>query len=226
MSARVYRNAGLSERQQAFHIARRRMIEQQLRSIKDERVLSAMARIPRHLFVEEGLWDQAYGDNPLPIGEGQTISQPKIVAYMTEVLQLTGNEKVLEIGTGCGYQTSVLCELAKHVYSIERLSRLSNKARLNLYDLGYLNFSLRIGDGTIGWKSEAPFDAILIAAGGPKIPPDLCEQLADGGRMVVPVGTSTNQVLIRVTRHGDRFEQKRMVDCRFVKLIGKGGFSD
>lgn len=220
-----YKKPGLSEEQQAFHLARRRMVEEQLTpDIRDPRVLAAMAKIPRHLFVEEGLWNQAYSDRPLPIGEGQTISQPKIVALMTEALQLTGTETVLEIGTGCGYQTAILCELAAKVFSIERIASLSHKARRRLYELGRVNFQLRVGDGSRGWPEGAPFAAIIVTAGSPSVPQSLLQQLVDGGRLVIPVGTEEDQVLCRVTRHGDRCTEERLTACRFVKLLGAEGW--
>ncbi len=222
-----YKKSGLSEDQQAFHLARRRMIEEQLKPlVKDPRVLAAMAKIPRHVFVEPGLWDQAYSDRPIPIGEGQTISQPKIVAVMTEALLLQGFERILEIGTGCGYQTAILCELSKKVFSIERLANLSHKARRRLYELAYVNFQLRIGDGTIGWPEEAPFDAIIVTAGGPRVPQALRMQLAEGGRLLIPVGSEEEQMLVRVTRHGDRFMEEAITGCRFVKLVGAEGWRE
>jgi len=167
------------------------MVDTQIRSrgIKDERVLKAMGSVPRHLFIEEALRDQAYNDNPLPIGDNQTISQPYIVALMTEALELRGREKVLEIGTGSGYQTAILAELADQVFSIERIAFLASKARRVLDQLKYFNVAIRVGDGTYGWREESPFDAILIAAGAPDIPKKLLEQLKIGGRLVIPVGS-------------------------------------
>lgn len=219
-----YKKAGLSGQQQEYHIARKRMVEEQLREIRDGRVLSAMAAVPRHMFVEEALWGRAYGDYPLSIGEGQTISQPLMVALMTELLLLKGPEKVLEIGTGCGYQTAILCELAADVYSIERILRLSNQARRTLYGLGYLRFHLRIGDGSRGWPEAAPFDAIIVTAGAPEMPRPLLDQLKDGGRLVVPVGPEENQDLKRVRRIGSEFKEENLGACRFVKLIGEFGW--
>lgn len=218
--------AGLSTRQQGLHLARRRMVREQLerRGVRDARVLAVMGKIPRHVFVEEGLWDQAYSDRPLTIGEGQTISQPFIVGYMTEQLCLTGSDRVLEIGTGCGYQTAVLCSLAREVYSIERLATLSHRARRVLYDLSLVHFTLRIGDGTLGWPEAAPFDAIIVTAGGPEIPPAYLDQLADGGRLVIPVGGTESQSLVRVTRSGTRYVREPLTDCRFVKLVGAYGW--
>ncbi|MBI2343300.1 MAG: protein-L-isoaspartate(D-aspartate) O-methyltransferase [Deltaproteobacteria bacterium] len=220
-----YQKTGLSETQQDYHIARRRMVQEQLRAeTTDRRVLDAMAKIPRHLFVEEGLWGQAYSDRPLSIGEGQTISQPRIVAMMTAALQLMGDEKVLEIGTGCGYQTAVLCECAREVYSIERIGSLSHRARRRLYEIGDVRFHLRIGDGTVGWPEHAPFDAIIVTAGAPAVPDALVQQLADGGRLVIPVGGECQQQLLRMTRRGRDVVTERLTACRFVKLIGEAGW--
>lgn len=221
-----YKKRGLTDAQNGYHVARKRMLEDHLvgRGIRDSRVLDAMAKVPRHLFVEEGLRDQAYGDYPLNIGEGQTISQPLMVALMTETLQLKGTEKILEIGTGSGYQTAVLCELVKHVYSIERILKLANRARKTLYDIGYVNFTLRIGDGTLGWPEEAPFDGIIVTAGAPAMPKVYLQQLTDGGRLIIPVGNESEQILFRYTRQGDQFLEERITGCRFVKLIGSNGW--
>lgn len=225
---RRYTKSGLSERQQEYHIARKRMVEEQLRrgGIRDERVLEAMARVPRHLFVDEALWGRAYGDYPLNIGENQTISQPLMVALMTEVLGLQGREKVLEIGTGCGYQTAILCELAGETYSIERIARLSHRARRVLYGLGHLRFHLRIGDGSKGWPEAAPFDAIIVTAAGPSVPPVLLAQLAEGGRMVIPVGTEESQTLKLYRRVAGTVTEHVLGGCRFVKLIGEYGWKE
>jgi len=185
-----------------FQKQRLRMVDTQIRArgITNPRILEAMSRIPRHLFVEEALADQAYNDNPLPIGEMQTISQPYMVALMTNALDLKSREKVLEIGTGSGYQTALLSELADQVFSIERIASLANNARRILDDLGCYNVAIRVGDGTYGWKEEAPFDAILVAAGAPEIPMSLIEQLGIGGRLVLPVGGKYIQDLMKVTR--------------------------
>jgi protein-L-isoaspartate(D-aspartate) O-methyltransferase len=207
----------------AFERDRARMVDEQIarRGIADERVLAAMRRVPRHLFVDEALRDRAYGDHALPIGEEQTISQPYIVALMTSLLRLTGQEKVLEIGTGSGYQTAVLAEIARRVCSIERLPRLAQRARAVLDGLGYSNVWVRVGSGTLGWPDEAPFDRIVVTAGGPAIPPPLFEQLSAGGIMILPLGDLEAQVLtvvenvngtMRLTPHGD---------CKFVRLVGK-----
>lgn len=207
----------------AYESSRARMVEEQLvqRGVTDERVLAAMRRIPRHLFVEEPLRDRAHGDHPLPIGEEQTISQPYIVGFMTQLLELRGQEKVLEVGTGSGYQTAVLAELARRVCSVERLPRLAERARGLLEQLGYDNVWVRVGSGTLGWPDEAPFDRILVTAGGPSIPPPLFQQLAEGGRMVVPVGDVANQTLTVVEKVRGEMKTRSYGDCKFVKLVGK-----
>ena len=205
------------------------MIDSHIRSrgVGDERVLKVMEMIPRHLFVDEGLINQAYNDNPLPIGERQTISQPYIVALMTAALELKGDEKVLEIGTGCGYQSAVLSKLADRVFSIERIASLASKARALLDLLGCFNVLIRVGDGTYGWKEEAPFDAIIITAGAPDIPRPFLDQLAVGGRLVVPVGSQHSQTLFKLTRLSEDIEDIKKEDlggCRFVNLIGEHGW--
>ena len=202
---------------------RERMVDEQLsrRGITDARVLDTMRRIPRHRFVEEGLAHSAYEDHPLPIGEGQTISQPYIVALMTSLLGLTGQEKVLEVGTGSGYQTAVLGALARRVCSIERLPRLAERARATLEALGVANVWIRVGNGALGWPDEAPFDRILVAAGGPSVPPPLVEQLVEGGRLVLPVGSAEDQVLTVVERAGGETRTRQCGECKFVKLVGK-----
>jgi protein-L-isoaspartate(D-aspartate) O-methyltransferase len=206
-----------------------KMVDTQIRSrgIKDARVLKAMETIPRHLFVEEALMDQAYNDNPLPIGERQTISQPYIVALMTEALELTGKEKVLEIGTGSGYQTALLAQLAYRVCSIERIASLANGARKLLDYLHAYNVAIRVGDGTYGWKEESPFDAILVTAGAPKIPAVLVEQLTLGGRLIIPVGDRHTQTLTKATRLSEKIgdvKKEELGGCRFVDLIGEHGW--
>ncbi|HOP41667.1 MAG TPA: protein-L-isoaspartate(D-aspartate) O-methyltransferase [Geobacteraceae bacterium] len=210
-----------------FDIARKKMVENQLigRGIRDRRVIEAMLKIPRHLFVQEALAAQAYNDNPLPIGERQTISQPYMVALMTELLELKGKERVLEIGTGSGYQAAVLAVLADHVYTMERIRPLAMRARKVLDGLGLLNVNIKIDDGTCGWEQEAPFDAIVVTAGAPEIPEDLVKQLAPGGRLVVPVGDQFSQTLVRVLKHEDgSYAVEQSIGCRFVKLIGKHGW--
>ncbi len=205
---------------------RERMVEDQLarRGITDERVLGAMRRVPRHRFVEEALRDRAYGDHPLPIGESQTISQPYIVAAMTQLLRLEGTEKVLEIGTGSGYQTAVLAELARRVCSIERLPALATRARRTLEALGYTNAIVKTADGTYGWSDEAPFERILVAAAAPAVPGPLFQQLVEGGRMVVPIGDQQSQVLHLVEKVDGRMQVGTDCGCVFVKLVGRYGW--
>ena len=211
-----------------FSKARLKMVEEQLiaRGIKDPRVIAAMKKVPRHLFVEEALQSQAYSDHPLPIGEKQTISQPYMVALMTEALQLKGNEKVLEIGSGSGYQTAVLAELAEKVFSVERIRSLAIRARNLLISLGYFNVEIKIFDGTYGWEEMGPYDAIIVTAGAPDIPQPLIDQLAVGGRLVIPVGDASVQDLFRVTRTEEGIKKEDLGGCRFVKLIGKHGWID
>jgi protein-L-isoaspartate(D-aspartate) O-methyltransferase len=205
------------------------MVETQIeaRGISDARVLRTMGVIPRHLFVDEGLIEQAYNDSPLPIGEHQTISQPYIVALMTQALELKGRERVLEIGTGCGYQTAVLASLADRVFSVERIASLAASARKILDKLNFYNVAIRVGDGSYGWREEAPFDAIITTAGAPEIPQYLVEQLAAGGRMVVPVGGRDVQTLYKLTRSAENPQEIKKEDlggCRFVSLIGESGW--
>jgi len=209
-----------------FAKARLKMVEDQitLRGIKDARLIAAMKEIPRHLFVEEALQSQAYTDHPLPIGEKQTISQPYMVALMTEALLLTGKEKVLEIGTGSGYQTAILAEMCEKVFSVERIRPLAVRARKLLYELGYFNVEIKIFDGTFGWMEESPFDAILVTAGSPDIPQPLVDQIAIGGRLVIPVGDAFVQDLFRVTKTEEGVKREDLGGCRFVKLIGKYGW--
>lgn len=199
------------------------MVDTQLttRGIHDPRVLAAMRKVPRHLFIEEALRSQAYNDHPLPIAERQTISQPYIVALMSEALNLKGAEKVLEIGTGSGYQTAVLAELADRVFSIERVQNLSQRARQVLQDLGYRNVALRVGDGTLGWPEESPFNAVLVSAGAPHVPQPLVDQLIMGGRLIVPVGDHLSQELILVERVPEGITKTNFGGCRFVDLIGR-----
>jgi protein-L-isoaspartate(D-aspartate) O-methyltransferase len=208
---------------------RKKMVDSQIRSrgVLDERVLRAMEKIPRHLFIDEGLIDQAYNDNPLPIGEKQTISQPYIVALMTEALELKSRDKVLELGTGSGYEAAILAELADRVFTIERIASLAQKARKLLESLNYYNVVIRVGDGTYGWREESPFDAIAVSAGSPSIPRMLVEQLAIGGRLVIPVGSRYSQSLIKLTRlseNPDDVKREDLGGCRFVNLIGEHGW--
>jgi len=205
------------------------MVDSQIRArgIRDERVLKAMETVPRHLFVEEVLAEQAYQDNPLPIEAQQTISQPYIVALMTEALELTGREKVLEIGTGSGYQTAILSLLADQVFSIERFSSLALRARKILEALHYYHVAIRVGDGTYGWREESPFDAIIVTAGAPSVPKAYIEQLAVGGRLVIPVGDRYTQDLIKITKTSDKPDglvRESLGGVRFVNLIGEHGW--
>jgi protein-L-isoaspartate(D-aspartate) O-methyltransferase len=209
-----------------FPKARLNMVEEQIiaRGIKDAKLIAAMKKIPRHLFVEEALQSQAYSDHPLPIGEKQTISQPYMVALMTEALLLTGKEKLLEIGTGSGYQAAILAELSEKVFSVERIRSLAIRARKLLYELGYFNVEIKIFDGTFGWMEESPFDAIMVTAGSPDIPQPLIDQLSIGGRLVIPVGDALVQDLFRVTKTEEGVKKEDLGGCRFVKLIGKYGW--
>jgi len=211
-----------------LNLARERMVKNQLitRGIKDQRVLKAMGKVPRHLFIEEVLAGEAYNDHPVPIGEKQTISQPYIVALMTEALELTGKETTLEIGTGSGYQTAILAELSSRVYTIERIKSLLVNARKLLAQLGYDNILFKAFDGTLGWKEFAPFDAIMVTAGAPNIPQPLIDQLADNGRIIIPVGDKHTQELIKITKKEEGLKQSNLGGCRFVNLIGVHGWSD
>jgi protein-L-isoaspartate(D-aspartate) O-methyltransferase len=211
-----------------YERARSAMVEEQLvrRGIRQQEVLDAMRRVPRHLFVDPGLCAQAYGDTPLPIGDKQTISQPYIVALMTEALKLKGTEKVLEIGTGSGYQSAVLALLAERVFSVERISSIASAAKRTLDSLHCANVVVRLGDGTLGWPEEAPFDAIIVTAGAPDIPPALMEQLKTGGRLVIPVGTEWAQELLRITKGEGRITKEVLTGCMFVKLKGKYGWQE
>lgn len=203
------------------------MVDQQIRSrgVHDQKVLDAMLAVPRHLFVEPGLQDQAYSDFPLPIGHKQTISQPFIVGYMTEALQLGGGERVLEIGTGSGYQAAVLSRIVRQVYTVERVADLARTARKALDATGAYNVHIRVNDGTCGWEDQAPFDAIITTAGAPAVPETLKQQLEVGGRMIIPVGSIGQQVLYRITRRSsDQFDEEQLLDCRFVPLIGRHGW--
>ena len=206
---------------------RRKMVEEQLveRGVKDLSLLEVMSRVPRHLFAQESLRHRAYGDTPLPIGENQTLSQPYIVGAMTEALDLKGEERVLEIGTGSGYQTAIIAELCRQVFTIERLNNLSRKAQNLLESLNYVNIVFKMFDGTYGWPDQAPFDAILITASAQKIPDSLVKQLGDGGRLIAPIGEADRQKLVLLTKNGDRASYRDLGDCKFVPLIGKYGWS-
>ena len=207
-----------------FETARAGLIDQWRVEIKDERVLAAMARVPRERFLPPEDRALAYEDRPLPIGQEQTISQPFIVAVMTEALDLTGSEKVLEIGTGSGYQTAVLAELARQVITVERLPALAEAAKKVLDSLGYTNITTHLAGETLGWPEEAPYDAIITTAGAPRIPPELIDQLTIGGRLVIPVGTRYEQELYKIIRHKTKNEIQNLGGCRFVPLIAKGAW--
>lgn len=207
------------------------MVEEQIarRGIRDPRVLDAMRSVPRHEFVSDDLRGLAYADQPLPIGEEQTISQPYMVAAMTEALALEGppkHERVLEIGAGSGYQTAVLALLAVEVWSVELHAALADAARARLARLGIRNVHLVTGDGTLGWPDVAPYDGILVSAAAPRVPPPLVEQLAEGGRLVIPVGAEDHQELLQLTKREGRVHERRIVSCRFVPLIGQYGWKN
>jgi protein-L-isoaspartate(D-aspartate) O-methyltransferase len=211
-----------------YQLAREEMVQRQIRArgVRDARVIEAMRRVPRHLFVDSALRPQAYDDYPLPIAGGQTISQPYIVACMTELLQLTGQETVLEIGTGSGYQTAVLSLLCRKVYSVERLNSLLAKARKAFHALTYFNIVAKLADGTLGWPEAAPFDAIIVTAGGPEIPLPLIGQLADPGRLVMPVGDQKQQQLRLLKKRNGQMQTEILAGVRFVDLIGIHGWKN
>jgi protein-L-isoaspartate(D-aspartate) O-methyltransferase len=214
-----------------FKKQRKRMVETQLktRDIHNTRVLKAMETVPRHLFVDSGLADQAYNDNPLPIDAHQTISQPYIVALMTQALELKPTDRVLEIGTGSGYQTAILASLSFRVFSVERVAKLATKARKILDELNFYNVAIRVGDGSYGWREESPFDAIIITAAVPKIPNNFEAQLTPGGRLVAPVGNREIQTLYKITRSLEDpkiITKENLGGCRFVSLIGESGWKD
>lgn len=206
-----------------YKTMRERMVETQIkaRGVKDPRVLAAMLKIERHLFVPRDLHPNAYSDQPLPIGEGQTISQPYIVALMTELLDLKGDDKVLEVGTGSGYQAAILAELAKEVYSIEIIEKLATSAERLLLDLGYKNIKVKAGDGYLGWPEAAPFDAIIVTCAPDHIPRPLMDQLKEGGRMVIPVGELT-QELKKIVKRGSKLETINVIPVIFVPMTGDG----
>jgi protein-L-isoaspartate(D-aspartate) O-methyltransferase len=205
------------------------MVQEQLvaRGIKDARVVAAMRKIPRHFFIDPGIVNRAYDDSALPIGDKQTLSQPFMAARMTEMLALRGSEKVLEVGTGSGYQTALLAELCFNVFSVEKIRALSLKARSLLDRLDYQNIALHVGDGTLGWSEHAPYDGIIVTAGAPQAPQPLLDQLSvGGGRLVIPIGDEQAQTLVRVTRTRTGFKQEQLGECKFVKLVGKYGWRD
>jgi len=202
------------------------MVVRQLeaRGITDAPVLAAFNKVPRHVFVSEALRDQAYGDYPLPIGEGQTISQPYIVAKMTQALKLNKNDRVLEIGTGCGYQSAILAEIVFRVYTIERIRSLCIKSRTIFDQFSYHNIVTRRSDGTSGWSQQSPFDAILVTAGAPQVPHTLLNQLAIGGRLIIPVGSQLSQELLLIEKHEYGIRTENLGRCQFVKLMGEYGW--
>ncbi len=211
-----------------FDAAREKMVLEQLvdRGIKNQEVIRAFLKVPRHLFVEQTLRERAYGDYPLPIGLNQTISQPYMVALMCELLELKGNEKVLEIGTGSGYETAILAQLAERVFSIERLDFLTQNARVVLDKLRYNNVVTKVADGTYGWREESPFDGIVVTAASPQIPKRLLDQLAVKRHLVIPKGDAFSQTLFKITKAGKGFDTKSITGCVFVKLIGKYGWEN
>jgi len=204
------------------------MVQEQIlaRGVTDARVVAAIRKIPRHVFVDPGIVNRAYDDCALPIGEKQTLSQPYMAARMSEALNLTGGEKVLEIGTGSGFQTALLAELCFNVFSVEKLRALSRRARALLDQLDYHNIALHFGDGTIGWSEHAPYHAIIVTAGAPQAPRPLLDQLAVGGRLVIPIGDEQSQTLIRLTRTRASFKKEQLGECKFVKLLGKYGWRE
>jgi protein-L-isoaspartate(D-aspartate) O-methyltransferase len=207
--------------------AREKMVKEQIidRGIRDRKVIDALTRIPRHLFVPEALVGRAYGDTALPIGEGQTITQPYMVAFMSEALNLQGNEKILEVGTGSGYQAAVLASLAERVCSVERIRGLLEQARKALDRIQCHNVVTKLSDGSYGWAEEAPFDAILITAGAPALPQPLLGQLKVGGTLVIPVGDRNCQRLIRIRKDSQGYSQEDLVECNFVSLVGEYGWA-
>ncbi|MFA5145795.1 MAG: protein-L-isoaspartate(D-aspartate) O-methyltransferase [Candidatus Omnitrophota bacterium] len=211
-----------------FEEIRKNMVGGQLvsRGISGQKVLRAFEKVPRHEFIPEELRQDAYSDYPLPIGEGQTISQPYMVALMTECLGLAGGERVLEVGTGSGYQTAILAEIAGEVYSVERLERLARSAGGNLKRLGYTNISIKVGDGTLGWPEHGPYDGIIVTAGAPGIPEALPAQLKEKGRLVIPIGGGLSQVLTVAEKRGATFSAREVCGCAFVPLIGKYGWAE
>ena len=209
-----------------FEVARARLIEHLSSEIRDKRVLAAMAHVPRECFVPPESRHLAYEDRPLPIGLEQTISQPFIIALMTEALELTGNEKILELGTGSGYQAAILAELTRFVITIERLPALAESAKRTLDNLGYTNIEVHLAEETLGWQREAPYEAILVTAAAPNVPNDLLAQLAIGGRLVIPVGSRFIQELYKITRRRKNNAVKNLGGCRFVSLIGKSAWEE
>lgn len=211
-----------------FEKERRRMVDEQVvgRGVKDERVLAAMRKVPRHEFLPEAIRGMAYQDSALPLGEAQTMSQPYMVALMSEILELKGTERVLEIGTGSGYQAAVLAELCGKVYTVERVKMLADRARAALDRLGYRSVAIKVYDGTYGWKDMAPFDAIMVTAGAPDVPAPLVDQLTVGGRMVIPVGERFGQTLLKIVKTPEGPVTEKSIPCLFVPLIGNHGWKE
>jgi protein-L-isoaspartate(D-aspartate) O-methyltransferase len=209
-----------------FAVARLKLVDHLRREVKDERVLRAMATVPRELFLPRTQWHVAYEDRPLPIGAGQTISQPLIVATMTEALGLKGGEKVLEVGTGSGYQAAILAELAGWVVTVERHQELEAKARETLAKLGYVNVEVHLAEPMLGWHQKAPYDAIIVSAGAPRVPQELLDQLVNGGRMVIPVGSRHEQSLLKVVRQDGGAVVQDLGPCRWVPLVGEGAWDE
>lgn len=209
-----------------FDLLRQEMIHRQLvpRGIKDERVIEAFKNVPRHKFVPQEYLKSSYGDFPLPIGENQTISQPYIVALMTQVLEIKNTDKILEIGSGSGYQTAILASLAKIVYSVERIELLAKRAEKTLGELGFKNFKIKIDDGTLGWKEFEPYDKIIVTAAAPYLPKTLCEQLNIGGKIVMPISDGFGQTLTLFTKEKDKLRDQNICGCTFVPLIGQYGY--
>jgi len=208
-----------------YALLRKKMVEEQLipRGISNPKVIDAFLKVERHRFIPEKLRENSYADFPVPIGEGQTISQPYIVALMTESLDLSGESKVLEIGTGSGYQTAILAELSKEVYTVERFSSLAEKAGSLFQELGYSNINMKTGDGSLGWKEEAPFSRIIVTAASPGLPPPLIEQLSEGGKIVLPLGETYSQALTIIEKKQGQINKETVCSCVFVPLVGKYG---
>ncbi|MFA4015443.1 MAG: hypothetical protein RUDDFDWM_000526 [Candidatus Fervidibacterota bacterium] len=222
------RNRHVEERERYFERLRYCMVQTQLkaRGIKDERVLKAFMEVPRHKFVLPEDEDMAYEDHPLPIGFNQTISQPFMVATITEALMLRGDEKALEVGAGSGYQAAILGKLCREVYAIERIPELAERAKKVILELGYSNVHIVVGDGTLGLPEHAPYDAVVVSAAAPDIPPTLIEQLADNGRLVIPVGSPYSQILVRVIKEGGKLKHEKICPCVFVPLVGEYGWEE
>lgn len=218
-------NSSVTDDESRFTVARKIMVEEQLlgRDITNARLLAVMRKVPRHEFVPQGIRDRAYDDSPLPIGHGQTISQPYVVAFMTEKLEPKPTDRVLEVGTGSGYQAAVLAELVKEVYTIEIVEPLARRAEADLKRLGCTNVHVRAGDGYQGWPEAAPFDAIMVTCAPEAVPQPLIAQLKDGGRMIIPVGPAGNQQLVLLRKEGERLEKRAVLPVRFVPMTGAAG---